>query len=542
MQQNIVTVEVPASLPEPAQEISAGNMYEHNATALEFVLDETLVSADYKYYLEFVTLGGVSRTEYLTPDETGKILFSVPQAVTAQMTALCVLNIVQVSDDGVTEQLIKAQTVRLHFSPLENTEKQLCADYEFTINSLLAAIENDTFKGDKGDKGDAYILTDADKTEIASHVDEAFYGLPLQKQAALAGSGVVTGAAGNAEVHGLSVVPRDASLAGEACAMIAVGHNEIAWLLDSAQYGRFEQTTGSYCQITLTLEPNTEYVLLKADAKPSVVAYSYLQIGKSVYWFCHKEFAEQNKGYMEFTTSEDGLCVLVCTNLYISAALYETALNSDWRGLGIYKKADVLALQQSFDDPLYRLDADCTDAFDFIRGTCTRRTAKLRLSADMLTDSQPLQSGSAGEATAYRYTFTPPVSAPTKQEGYAGGLCALLPVMDADVTDAEGYAQYVEQTGQTGGVWFGGHGIVVLSTTPPDALAAYLSENTLEVLYAAVSRTQTLAEPRACTLPAQARQYVVAPDTVCATMNYRADLSAVVQDLESRLAALENTL
>ena len=46
MQQNIVTVEVPAALPEPAQDLLAGNMYEHNATVLEFVLDEALVSAN----------------------------------------------------------------------------------------------------------------------------------------------------------------------------------------------------------------------------------------------------------------------------------------------------------------------------------------------------------------------------------------------------------------------------------------------------------------------------------------------------------------
>ncbi len=541
MQQNIVTIEVPASLPEPAQDISVGNMYEHNATALKFVLDEALVSADYQYYLEFVTVSGVSRTEYLTPSEAGEILFSVPQAVTSQMTALCVLNIVQVSADGVTEQLICAQTVRLHFSPLENTEKSLCADYEFTINSLLAAIENDTFKGDKGDKGDAYILTDADKTEIASHVDEAFYGLPLQKQETLGGSGNLTGAAEHAAVQSLAASPQSAALEGVSSVMAAFGQNEIAWLLDSAQYTRFIVASGIYSSVELTLKPDTEYVFVKASSAPAVQTYAYLTVGGQQYWFCHKDYVSNNLAYFTFTTPQSGVCTLTATYVHFSQQAYASVLTGDWLGLGIYEKEKSLVLQTAFSTPIYRVDAQYADAYDFVSGALCRRTEKLHLTADMLSDTQVVPL-TAGEKIAYRYVFTLPESAAKKAEGCASGLCSLFPTMEADIADDAAYAQYIEQTGQTEGVWFGGEGVCVVSETPPESLAASLTDNALEVLYAAAERTETLAEPQTLVLPTDTRSYIVEPASICVEIAYSADLSAVVNDFEARLRTLENKI
>lgn len=152
MKQNVIEIAVsPESAAE--QEAQAGVMYEHNATAVRFVIDEAYVQSGYRYYVEFVTVNGVSRTAYLTP-EAGKLEVSLPLEVTSQMTALCVLNIVQIAENGKTEFLVKASRVRLYFSVLENTDKQIDADHAFSVNTLLEAIEKGTFKGDKGDKGE----------------------------------------------------------------------------------------------------------------------------------------------------------------------------------------------------------------------------------------------------------------------------------------------------------------------------------------------------------------------------------------------------
>lgn len=154
MKQNIVEIQVPEGLSEAPEEARGGVMYEHNATALRFLLDPVYIHPEYRYYLEFVTVNGVHRTDYLTPDEENAIEFSIPADITSQMTALCCLNIVSVNEAGKTEQLIKSKSVNLYFSVFENTEKKLNADYAFSVNALLEAIKNGTFKGDKGDKGE----------------------------------------------------------------------------------------------------------------------------------------------------------------------------------------------------------------------------------------------------------------------------------------------------------------------------------------------------------------------------------------------------
>lgn len=174
MKQNIVEIQVPAGLSEAPEDAQGGVMYEHNATALRFLLDPVYIAPEYRYYLEFVTVNGVNRTDYLTPDEENAIEFSIPADITSQMTALCCLNIVSVNEDGKTEQLIKSKSVNLYFSVFENTEKKLAADYAFSVNALLEAIENGTFKGDKGDQGEQGEKGDkGDKGDPGVTVDSA---------------------------------------------------------------------------------------------------------------------------------------------------------------------------------------------------------------------------------------------------------------------------------------------------------------------------------------------------------------------------------
>lgn len=176
MKQNILQVAVTAAPDTPEETLSAGKMYEHNAAAICFTLEESLVLPEYRYYAEFVTVSGTARTEYLTPDEHNQITVDLPIEVTAQMTALCVFNIVQIAENGKTEQVIKAKTVRLYFSALENTDRLIDENHAFSVNQLLEAIQAGTFrgeqgiqgekgeKGDKGDKGESAIPVDATVT------------------------------------------------------------------------------------------------------------------------------------------------------------------------------------------------------------------------------------------------------------------------------------------------------------------------------------------------------------------------------------------
>ena len=541
MKQNIVEIQVPEGLSEAPQETAGGVMYEHNATALRFLLDPVYISPEYRYYLEFVTVNAANRTDYPTPDEENAIEFSIPADITSQMTALCCLNIVAVNEAGKTEQLIKSKSVNLYFSVFENTEKKLAADYAFSVNALLEAIKNGTFKGDKGDKGDSYILTEADKTEIADTVDNAFYGLPLEKRETLVGKGTLPGAAEHAELKSLLVSPQEATVDGITDTLAVFGKNELEWVLRPEQYTQFTTLSNNYAYVDISLKPNTEYIFVRTPVGLSDNGHSYLLIGDKQYWFCHKTVLANSSSYFTFTTPENGICKLYSTYLYLSEANYKKILETDWQGIGIYEKSKCLRLQKSFSDPLYRVNDDYGDAYDFVSGTHNRNTAKLRLTGDMLSEVEPLTLP-APAGNAYLYHFSLPASSAGKIAGCQDGLCNLLPVITGDLPTAETYAQYVEQTGQREGVWFGGEGIYVVSVTEPASLSAYLAENALEVLYAAVLRTQTEALWAQLVLPERQENYEISPANLSAEAEYGADLSAVVNDFESRLSKLENRM
>lgn len=541
MKQNIVEIQVPEGLSEAPEEARGGVMYEHNATALRFLLDPVYIQPEYRYYLEFVTVNGVNRTDYLTPDEKNAIEFSIPADITSQMTALCCLNIVSVNEAGKTEQLIKSKSVNLYFSVFENTEKKLNADYAFSVNALLEAIKNGTFKGDKGDKGDSYILTNADKTEIADTVENAFYGLPLEKREVLSGKGSIPGAAEHAELKNLLIFPQEAVADGITDTLAVFGKNELEWLLRPEQYTQFTTLSNNYAYVDISLKPNTEYIFVRTPVGLSETAHSYLNAGEKSFWFCHKTSVSNTSSYFMFTAPENGVCQLVSTYLYASEAAYAELLQTDWQGIGIYEKSKCLCFQKSFSDPLYRVNDDYGDAYDFVSGTLYRNTEKLRLTGDMLSEEEPITL-TAPAGSAYLYHFSLPSSAGSKIAGCQDGLCNLLPVIADDLPNADTYAQYVERTGEREGVWFGGEGIYVISVTEPSALDTYLAENALEVLYAAVLRTQTEAISAQLVLPEREEHYEVSPVNLSAEAAYGADLSAVVSDFESRLFTLENRM
>lgn len=539
MIQNILKIQVPMSVQETEETVSAGNMYEHNATALQFLPDEAFLQSDYRFYAEFVTVKGVARTEYLTPDKAGAITVSLPQEITAQMTAMCVFNIVQIGNSGKTEQLIKAKKVRLYFSNLENTERLLDADYAFSVNTLLEAIYNNTFKGDKGDKGDTYDLTSADKSEIAALVDQVFYGLPMQKQMTVCGTQKLHAATDNGVVSALTVKPAEAAYDGIGAVQIAIGKNIVADILDSSLYSSFQPTVGNYAEIPLNVKPGTSYVLAKLWGDMTQGMHAYLLLDTKKTWFCHYTLAESNLTYLPFTVPDNGICTLNATYIYRSQKDYQKILDNEWNGLTIMEQENSVILKQNFSEPLYAVSSEITDSFDFISGTLTRRTAKVPLTSAQLDT----ESTVALTETAYRYKLTLPADSPKRLYGCAEGYCPVLPTMQSDVSDRAAYAAYKQETGECEGIWFGSldDGIYFVSETAPSDIAAWLDEQASELLYATAARTQQL-ETTAVTLPVTDKDICVSPKGLCADIRFSADISAVANDFESRIARLENTI
>ena len=147
-----VTVKVDGSLSDEIY--NAGTMYEHNATTLVFEIDAQYISPQYRYYIEFALPTGVVRTEYLTPNESNEISFDMPASLTSRMSMLCYFNVVEINETTYeTEKLIKAKEIKLCFSPIASCDDTLRDEYDFSVNSLLEAVKNGDFKGDKGDRG-----------------------------------------------------------------------------------------------------------------------------------------------------------------------------------------------------------------------------------------------------------------------------------------------------------------------------------------------------------------------------------------------------
>lgn len=539
MKQNILEIPVPEIPETEISETQAGVMYEHNASALCFLLPESLCLSDYRYYAEFVTVSGTARTDWLEPDAKRQILLSVPLEITAQMTALCVLQVVKISETGKTEQKITAKTVRLYFSPLQNTEKMLDADHAFSVNTLLEAIRQNTFKGDKGDKGDAYALTQNDKAEIAAQVDEAFYGLPLQKQMTVRGRQMLSGATDGAAVSALTVKPTEPTLEGVGTVQAAVGKNMLSDVLHSALYSSFSPVEGNYAAIPLCLKPETEYILAKLNAGLAEYSHSYVKLDTRTVWFCHKSNMNLNTKYSVFTSTADGQCAIYTTYIYLSQNAYQQMLDTDWDGLAILEKDNSVLLQKTFAEPLYAVSAEVGDSYDFVSGALIRRTAKIQMSAMQLDSAATVQIGD----TAYRYRLTLPTKSVSRVQGCPDGCCSAMPVLSADVPDGAAWNAYKAETGADGGIWFGAYddGIYVISEQNPVGFAAWLASSTAEILYAAPERAES-ETGTAVTLPCGKKQICISPSTLCADIRFNADISAVANDFESRLQKLENTI
>ncbi len=539
MKQNIIEIPIPETPDTEPSASEAGSMYEHNATALCFILPQTLRTDEYRCYVEFVTAAGTARTEYLSPDENGKILVPLPLEITAQMTALSVFNAVKISGAGKTEQRIIAKTVRLYFSALENTEKLLDAEYAFSVNTLLEAIRQNTFKGEKGDKGDAYILTDADKTEIAARMNQAFYGLPMQKRMTVRGKRQLSGATDSAAVSALTVQPAEAVPDGIRSVQIAIGKNLLSDILDSSLYSKFSAVEGNYAAIPIHVKPDAPYVLARLSDDLAQYSHSYLKTDEKTYWFCHKSNQNLSSKYTVFTAPANGQCTLYTTYIYLSQNAYQQVIDTDWEGLTLMEQDNSVLLQKNFSEPLYAVSAQIADSFDFISGTLTRRTAKAALTPAQLVSDAAVQLTD----TAYRYKLILPENSPARICGCTAGICGTLPTLLSEISDGAAYAAYRQERGESEGIWFGSYddGLYIVSEKAPDAFTQWLGTQPLEILYASAERTESDGTA-ALSLPTGDKEICVSPNSLCAEVRFSADISAVANDLESRIAKLENNI
>lgn len=546
MKQNILQVAVTAAPEVQTDTLQAGKMYEHNATALVFTLEESLILPEYRYYAEFVTVSGTARTEYLTPNENNQITVDLPVEVTSQMTALCVFNIVQIAENGKTEQVIKAKTVRLYFSALENTDRLIDENHTFSVNQLLEAIRQNTFKGEKGDKGDAYILTDADRTEIAAKINEDFYGLPLFHRVSGSTRMTLVGAGTGGEMRSLTVRPRGG--AAVSAVKLTFGENLLEPFLDSSRYNTFGEAQKNYVTIQLQLKPNTEYVLSKLYAGVSKRATSFLEYGSTSVLFCHPTNDINNLTEICFTTDESGIASIRSTGIYLSQARYAEILSYDWAGLTLMETARSLLCSQTFSAPLYGISESVADYFDFVDGKTHRYTAAMSLTESAVAGVEP-SVVQIGARTVYAYTLPLP-QGKAKKSGETVGYCSVAPTLQSPIS-ANADEQTLPQNGETVvGVYFGTdkQTVIVYAEAAPEAFAAYLQQLSLEntpftVIYClAVPQEEETAQPKTLVFPYASCVLHIADDAVTAQVWYAADISCEMQDLEARIKALENRI
>ncbi len=548
MKQHILEISIPETPETEAPEMQAGVMYEHNATALRFLLPEAFCVSDCRCYAEFVTVSGIARTDYLTPEANGAVLLPIPVEITSQMTALCVFQVVKVSETGKTEQKVTAKTVRLYFSPLQNTEKMLDADHAFSVNMLLEAIRQNTFKGEKGDKGDSYVLTAADKTEITERIDRSFYGLPLQHTAQGVGTLLLRGAGDTPAMSALCVTPAKDAEALSAM-KLTVGENMAAGVLDSALYNTFEKdaVNPSYVMIPLYLKPNTAYTFSKLDANKTKWLVSMLVTsGNRQTCFCHSAQDSANLREILFTTDETGIVYLRASGIFVDRENFDYVLAKDWAGLTVTETAATSICRAVFETPLYRIGENCADSFNVLTGEVTRTVAEAVLTASQLEQTAAVLK--IGGQTVYRYKLNLPSGAVHKKSAERAGRCSHAKTLAVPLS-ADTACSSAEENGIMG-VFFGTAGafVYIYSVLGKEDFKTFLSaEQTngtpLTVRYC---RAETVRETAA---PAQIPVWYgnpcslhIAPNTAAVRACYDASISDTVSDLESRIHRLENNI
>lgn len=488
MERKIIDIEIsPETLDESLAE-NAGVMWEHNATRLVFHIDSRY-AGDYSYYIEYRSLiGSRVRTQNLAFNEADNtVVYDIPVEMSSLMGVECFFNIVSVDEDGMTTQVIKPKKFCLDFTSSPDTDNTISRENDFSVNALLEAIRNNTFKGEKGDKGDAYSLTDNDRAEIAERINGDIYGLPFVREFEAQGKIHLVGVSQNGAVREMNIRAKmpdfnnaneDSPVNPEALsfAKIFIGKNEMEHILKPEMYSTFTHDSdvyiASYYVVPLYLKPNTKYVVVRYNKNYVGGSHSAIKNGSELIFMVHND-VNISKDYREFTTDETGKVYFVSTKIGVSYEVYKALLEREFLGLGIYECDKFAMFEFRAEKPLYNISFNNGDCADLISGDVTYNIEPYAIPETF--DAENVTTFVSGDKTLYRYLL-PIAQTPDARVDYDVA-STHYKRLDAFINSDEDFSSVISRGGEYKGVYFDRNelNIYVYTDKSPEEFSTFIT-------------------------------------------------------------------
>ena len=556
MERKVISIDVkPETVGQETTE-TAGVMWEHNATEIEFVLDEAYVGDDYRYYLEYRSVMGTKdRTVYLS-EFNNKVSFVIPAEMTALKSVECYFNIATVDGDGNTVQVIKPVKFCLDFDFSGGVDNSLVKKNDFSINLLLEAIRNGTFKGEKGDKGDSYELTPNDMVLVARKVSEDVYGLPFVREIRGVGSKKLSGVSANGYSESFeirSAVP-DFTGTGEATpndiralynVRAYIGKNEVEYLLKPEKYTQFYKDANvydtSYYVCPVFLKPNTEYVLVRClDTLNEVVAGIKTKEGECTI-FASYVSPSQAKTRLNFTTGESGVAFLVATDVGDEEEIYREVLEGTFYGLGIFESEYFCDYYDEFETPLYSLSENVYDVADISMGQAIYNIETVKVPLSVVETGAA--SFSYNGRIIYRYTV-PLTEAPDNRKEY-DVVSTHYKTSNVFVDSSDGVRRFLEETNEGTGVYFDriNSQIYIYTNKSPTTFKVFLQtqesrEQPVLILYKKRNPTEAVIGAKSITINKGYEKLAVYPEDASWCMKINGCVSDALNEVLDKIEAI----
>ncbi len=430
MERKTISIDVtPETLSEEYIE-QAGTMWEHNATNIVFNIDDRYIGDNYRYYIEYRSLIGTKdRTDFLTLSNK-KISYAIPSAMTSMRSVECHFNIITVDTNGNTLQVIKPIKFCLDFNFAADTDNSIVKENDFTVNSLLEAIRNGAFKGEKGDTGESYILTENDKVEVAEKISEDVYGLPYKREFHGQGIKKLVGVSDNGKISTLkmmSPVP-DFSNVSESSPVVPegmeygkayFGENLLEHLLTPDAYKEYYHDsnvyTSNYFVTPIFAKPNTEYVLVRLNKKINNIYSGVKTKEGTMTFFAYVDNEVQQRDHYVFTTGESGIFYIISTQVGLANFIYENILKTTFAGIGVYEASALLTAAFQTNTPMISLSDDNADIADISNGKVIRNVVSYELPTSFEEDKIATYTGAGKTVYRYRLSIT---EAPSSEKRY----------------------------------------------------------------------------------------------------------------------------